>query len=108
VVGRFFVDAATRAKTYYAVTDRRVLIVSSLFSQQIKSLNMGTLAEVSLTESSDGEGTITFGSNLGYSGMFGRPAGWPGSQRYAPPAFEMIPNAKSVYGIVRDAQRDFK
>ena len=108
IVGRFFFDALARTKTYYAVTDVRVLIVSGVFWQQITSLNLATLAQISLTESTGGEGTITFGNNMGYGGPFGRVGGWPGSQRYAPPSFDLIPNAKSVYGIVREAQQEKK
>jgi len=30
---------------------------------------------------------------------------WPGSGKYAPPSFDMIPDAKQVYDIVRHAQK---
>src|ERR1039458_3086202 len=37
IVGRFFVDARMRGKTFYGVTNQRVLIVSGLFSPTTKS-----------------------------------------------------------------------
>ena len=39
VFGRFFVDALQRAKTFYGVTNERVIIVSGLFGRKVKSLN---------------------------------------------------------------------
>src|SRR5258708_9961829 len=82
VFGRFIVDSLNRRKTFYGITSERIIIISSLFSQQIKSLNLRTLTDVSLSERGDGSGTITFGSVY----PMGRwmPASWPGSGRYAP------------------------
>ena len=96
-------DARSRAKTFYGVTNERVIIISGLFSKQVKSLNLRTLMDVSLSERSDGSGTISFGPSY----PTGRwvPSGWPGASRYAPPAFEMIDEAKSVYETIRQAQK---
>jgi len=104
IFGRFWVDAAGRARTFYGVTTERVLIVSGLFSQQTKSLQLRTLSDVSLTQRSDGSGTITFGPTHRMNSVF--PAGaWPGTGLYAPPSFDLIERAKDVYDIVRKAQR---
>ena len=103
IAGRFFVDARGRARTYYGVTDRRVLIVSGLFSQQTKSLQLRTISDVTLSERSDGSGSITFGATHPMAGFF--PAGgWPGSRGYLPPAFDMIEDSKRVYDTIRQAQ----
>ena len=82
VFGRFFADARTRARTYYGVTSERIIIVSGMFSRQIKSLSLRTLTDVSLTERGDGSGTITFGPQFPYPfGRQGNIGGWPGSSR---------------------------
>jgi len=60
VFGRFIVDALTRRKTFYGITNERIVIISGLFSQEIKSLNLRTLTDVYLSERGDGSGTITF------------------------------------------------
>jgi len=60
VVGRFFVDARTRGRTFYGVTSERIIIISGVFSRQTKSLQLRTLSDISLTERADGSGTITF------------------------------------------------
>jgi hypothetical protein len=104
VFGRFIVDALTRGKTFYGITNERIVIISGLFSQDIKSLNLRTLTDISLSERGDGSGTITFGP--AYPVGRWMPAGsWPGAGRYAPPAFDMIERAKEVYEIIRQAQK---
>jgi hypothetical protein len=54
IIGRFFVDAKLRSKTYYALTTERIVIVSGLFSRTTKSLQLRTLSDVSLAESKGG------------------------------------------------------
>jgi hypothetical protein len=106
VFGRFFVDARTRARTYYGVTSERIIIVSGLFSRQIKSLSLRTLTDVSLTERGDGSGSITFGPQLSYP--FGRQynfGGWPGSSQNAMPVFDLVEQVKEAYDIIRRAQQ---
>ena len=104
VFGRFLFDAYNRARIFYGVTNERILIVSGLFARQTKSLQLRTLTDVSLTQRGDGSGTITFGPTHSMNAFF--PAGaWPGAGRYAPPAFDLIENAKGVYDLIRQAQR---
>jgi hypothetical protein len=105
VVGRFFIEARQRGQTFYAVTSERILIVSGLFSRKVKSLNLKTLTDISLSESKSGEGSISFGAQHPMASMFGGMAGWPGSGQYIGPRFDLIANAKSVYEVVRNAQR---
>jgi len=102
--GRFVVDSKSRAGTAYAVTDRRVVIVSGTLSRSVKTLPLRTLSELTLDEKNDGSGTITFGPANPLL-MFGGGAGWPGTRRYQPPAFEFIARAKEVHQRIREAQR---
>jgi hypothetical protein len=99
VIGRFFVDAWRRGRTMYQLTSDRVVITTG---QTIKSLSLRTLSDVTLTERSDGSGTITFGPSNFTSTMY---AGmqWPGVVQV--PAFELIPDARRVYSLIRDAQK---
>jgi hypothetical protein len=104
IFGRFLVDAGNRARTYYGVTNERIIILSGFFSRQIKSLQLRTLTDVSLTQRSDGSGTITFGPTHPLGGFFAG-GSWPGTGRYAPPSFDLIEGAKEAYDIIRNAQR---
>lgn len=103
IVGRFFVDAKMRARTTYGVTNDRVIIVNGLFSQQVKSLQLRTVSDISLIEKSDGSGTITFGPSL--FGNFFAGGSWPGGMRNSPPSFDMIECAREVYETIRRAQK---
>lgn len=105
IIGRFFFEAKQRANTFYAVTNERVLIVSGVFSRKIKSLNLRTLSDLSLSEGKNNEGTISFGGGSPLSSMFGGFPGWPGMEQHLGPRFELVFDAKSVFDIIRDAQR---
>jgi len=104
VIGRFFVDARMRSRTRYGLTNGSIIIVTGRSTGPVRSLLLRTLNEISLTEKADGSGTITFGPQL----LGGRlaPPGWPGSTRYAAPAFEMIEGVKKVYDLIRKTQKE--
>src|SRR5450830_32105 len=95
VIGRFFAEAML-SKTWYAVTPDRVVIVSGVLNIKVKSLNLKTLTDLSLSERKSGEGTITFGAQFARAQMFGVMPGWPGAEQYLSPRFDLIPNAKTV------------
>ncbi len=101
IVGRFFADAVLRSRTYYGLTTERIVIVSGLFSRTTKSLQLRTLSDVSLSESNDGLGTITFGPAAPWWAGSG---GWPGSRQQLSPSFESISAARDVYEKIRAAQ----
>ena len=105
VIGRFFWDAKQRATTYYAVTPERILIVSGVFKRNVKSLNISTLSDLSLSQSSSGEGSILFGPQHARASVAGGFQGWPGSQGQMGPQFDLIGDAKSVYETIRKVQR---
>ena len=100
-VGRFFFDATRRAKTEYGVTDQRIIIDRGPRGA-LTSLELATLGEITINSSGDGSGTIMFGpSNLMTSMYAGTP--WPGLK--LPPSFDMIPDARRVYEIIREARQ---
>lgn len=102
-IGRFFVDAFMRSRTTYAVTTDRVIITTRAFSTSTKSLNLRTLSDITLTERNDGRGTITFGPTNPLAQRFAGTR-WTGASQT--PSFEMISDARRVYNLIRDAQRE--
>jgi hypothetical protein len=99
-IGRFFYDAARRASTEYGVTNQRIIIDRGPRGA-LTSLELPTLGEVTVASSRDGSGTITFGpSNVMATMYAGTP--WPGLK--LPPSFDLIPEAKRVYEIIRQAR----
>ncbi|MDH3976785.1 MAG: PH domain-containing protein [Deltaproteobacteria bacterium] len=105
VFGRFYLDSMQRKKTFYGLTNERIIIISGLFGRKVKNLNLKTLSEVVLKEKSNRSGTISFGAGNPMYSMFGG-TGWPGTGQHLPPSFEMIPNVKDVYNMVRNAQKE--
>jgi len=103
VFGRFIVDAKQRAKTFYGVTNDRVIILSGLFSQKVKSLNIKTLSDITMHQKRDGSGTITLGPSNPFN-FWGGSFAWPGMRQTAN-QFEMIPKVVEVYNIITDAQK---
>jgi len=103
IVGRFFVDARIRARTYYGVTDQRAIIVSGLLSRRVTSLPFKSMPQVTLTERSDRSGTITFGPPVPFAFM-SEGLNWPGTEGRMAPTFGLVENAKEVYRQIRSAQ----
>jgi hypothetical protein len=61
--GRYFIDMRRRASTYYAITDERAIILSGTFRRKIKSLNLRTVSDITVSQRRDGTGTISFGGS---------------------------------------------
>jgi hypothetical protein len=101
LVGRFVIDAKQRARTLYGVTNQRVIIKSGLFSRSVKSINLRTLSDLTMTEKKNGGGTITLGpaSPMSY---------WSGAWMYGidlgPPRLLLEKDARHCYEIIRGAQ----
>ncbi len=101
LIGRFFVDAMMRARTEYAVTNRRAIIVSGLFSRNVKSIDLKTTSEIAISERGDKSGTITFGATP-FGAM--RRYSWSFNPASGTPAFEMIEDVRSVYRIIEQVR----
>ncbi|HKK21912.1 MAG TPA: hypothetical protein VJ983_10600 [candidate division Zixibacteria bacterium] len=99
VVGRFFFDARIRARTYYGLTDRRILILSGYSKLEVKSFEIKSLSRIRLSKSRDGKGTIW----LGTSASRGSGAATNGS---LVPRLDTIDNVESVYHQMMELQTD--
>ncbi len=104
IIGRFFTDAWIRSRTAYAVTNQRILIASGVFSRKVESFPLRTLPQLELTEKSSGRGTIRIGANSGAGAAFLVP-GWPSLRGQRAPCLDGIENARRVYALILDTQR---
>jgi hypothetical protein len=103
VFGRFFVDSWLRGRTYYGVTNERIIIMSGAFSRQTRSLPLKTLSEINLTEWPNGRGTIVFGPMFPMMQHF--VASVPKTGQIGIAALDRIEDAKSVYDLIRKTQK---
>lgn len=99
VAGRFFYDSTARARTTYAVTDRRVLILKRWPFQRLTALALGGLDTINLEEAGDGVGTIHFGARV--SGIqFGESV-----ERRQPPRFIHIRDVRRVFNLIQQTKQ---
>ncbi|MCB1586997.1 MAG: hypothetical protein KDI52_11985 [Xanthomonadales bacterium] len=102
VLGRFIVDRFIRRKTYYGITNERVIIISEFLRKITKSIDLSTLSNINLTEFQYKRGTIYLGAYTLFDTMYeGMPS--PGTGNGVP-KLEMIDEAKSVYYILKNAK----
>jgi hypothetical protein len=101
IFGVFFADMFWRKHTYYAVTNKRVMLVTKWFSSKVQSLALPQLP-MKLTTKADGSGNIVFGST-GAGGFI-----WSRAGRIRiftmPCSFAGIDDAQRVYDIILSAQ----
>lgn len=102
LVGRFFVDAFRRTNTFYAVTDRRALILKQAFGARFHSIPLTPELELNVTPGA--KTTITFGAKGALGSLvkmqhhvFGMAAG--------DDSFEQIPDGQHVYKLIRAQQQ---
>jgi len=97
LVGRYLYDRYRRARTYYGVTDRRVVIIEQRWGgRETTDMSLTGLWELSLKERADKSGTITFGPpNPVFSAR--------GGAKKRSPTFQ-IEDVRRVYDLIRDAQ----
>ena len=101
-VGRFLVEAKQRSRTFYAVTNDCIVIVSGLMSRTMKSIDLRTLSEMALSERRNGSGSILFGPTSPFDWM--QMPGWPGMGSLMATRFDLIAGVRAVYETIRAAQ----
>ncbi len=107
IAGRFAVDAWLRARMFYALTDRRVLIVRRAPWPNFQALSLGRLPETTLNEGSHGRGTIRFGTPaLVPDGEGGRQYASSWTAALDPtPQFLAIDDARNVFAAIQQRAR---
>jgi len=101
--GRFYLDARMRANTFYAITDRRVLILSGMKRINLTTLNIKNLDVIEYSERADGSGSIYFGGK-GPMSLVGSSMNWyPGVKII--PMLDQIAEARVVYMKLMEMQR---
>lgn len=99
--GRFFWDRAERRSARYALTDRRAIETRTFPRRDLRSVPLGSVAELGLEPSAPGRpGTVRFGPPaLSFRGF---PMGGRRGTGQASLTFELIAEAEAVYAAVAD------
>jgi hypothetical protein len=97
--GRFLYERWKKKRTYYALTNRRALIVEhGLRSHSISSASFETLSMIDKRVRSDGIGSISFGGPVTGKWRAGR------NNPPRPPTFDDVDGADAVYQIAINIQ----
>ena len=102
--GRFFYARWQKRRTYYGLTNRRVIVAQDGRSRQMNSAFLNSLPMINKESRSDGIGTLTFGqlspvvSNSRRSNF----SGWNSMNITGTPTFVDIDDAEGVYRLVND------
>jgi hypothetical protein len=104
IAGRFLVDAWLRGRTFYAVTDRRILILRVGPFGSLVALDRDRLPDMRLSEAADGRGTIRFGQPAGQWGRGGFAAWTPSLD--PTPQFIAIEGVRSVFDRIQNPARE--
>ncbi len=98
---RFILDASHRRKTFYCITNKRVLVLSGS-KKTLKTLPVKNIDQLDKTEERDGSGFIIFGNTnplwpwlLGKFYMSGDSI----------PGLEMLPDVNTVFDLLEDLIR---
>lgn len=103
IIGRFFHDAAIRKKTFYGVSDQRVLVVRG---SRITSLDIDRLPRLEFSENRDGSGTIAFeATNLASWGAGMNGLSWWLPASASATQFFHIDRPRHVYDLIRNQTR---
>jgi hypothetical protein len=101
-IGRFPYKEWRRRQTFYALTDRRVLI---LYRQQVQSLSLHALPALELSvDGATGIGSLRFGQAPFPGPLYANTGLEYLAPKYNVPAFTNVRNARQVYALVDQAR----
>jgi hypothetical protein len=102
IVGRFFYKNWKKKKTWYAVTDRRILIVTQGISSNCQTADLDSIPSVSKSIRKNGNGNIKFGNSSVLTSMYDNTGmDFFGSfSGQSVPTFFDIKDAEEVYRLV--------
>ncbi|MCB8923108.1 MAG: hypothetical protein H6662_16090 [Ardenticatenaceae bacterium] len=103
-VGSFLKDLQIRKNLSYALTNKRIIITSNSNAPKIRSLNLQSVSDMSLTQHHNKTGTILFGSAPANTYWIVSTSLHVFNQNM-PPSFDMIDDAKMVFDLIRKTQQ---
>lgn len=108
IFGRFWYKAKKKKRTYYAVTDKRVLVLSDFFSRHFEAAFINSIPVINKSVKTSGTGTIIFGNTNFFATMYGN-TGMDFFASYygvSAPAFYDIKDVESVYQQVNNLRNN--
>ena len=98
--GRFLFDAWSKGRTFYGVTNRRVVVVQNLWNRRFAAAYINTLPTIYKETGSSSIGTLRFNARLPVFGRNSRAGSWESSIVDGIPVFRDIDNIGEVFSLV--------
>ena len=109
--GRFIYTAWKKTHTFYAATNKRVLVLNTGTSRKLTDASISRITSLSLTTRTDGAGTIEFAPepeiSRGWMNTGIRNRGQQMTIDLSRLAFYDIPNAREVYNLIQTKREDY-
>lgn len=96
--GRFIIDHYEKKRTFYAVTNQRVLIINNMYKKSVQAELISQIPALIKTVHKDDIGTIQF-DNVKFD-MSSESDGY-----IYPPAFQDIKNVDTIYKLINDLRK---
>jgi len=103
IFGRFIYKIWRKTHTYYCVTDRRLLILTTLFRRNLQSVYIDQISTIEKSIHSSGRGSLYFGNRPSFSTWYsnsGLEFFFSGPSKVDVPSFYDIPDAQRVYQLI--------
>lgn len=106
VFGRFIYKKMHKEKTYYAVTDKRVITLSNFYSKHIEAAFINSIPTMNKSVNRNGSGSIMFGNPNFFASLYGN----TGLEFFGAyyglyvPTFYDIPEVDRVYNMVNEVR----
>ncbi|MBU7043004.1 MAG: hypothetical protein HXS47_05370 [Theionarchaea archaeon] len=102
VIGRFFYKFWKKKRTFYAVTDKRIVLYTHTFMKKTQSIYIDTLPALNKSVGFGKRGTLTFGNRPFYNALYANTGldflmGFYGDDV---PTFYDIEDVETVYALV--------
>jgi len=104
IFGRFIYKRIKKKHTYYAVTNKRILILTNLFIKGIEAEFISQITCIDKSVHSNGIGTLKFGNSSFFQGMWGNSGMEFFNSHYRKdvPSFYDIQDAEEIYKMVSE------
>jgi hypothetical protein len=106
IFGRFIYKKWKKKRTYYAITNKRVLIVTNTNNRNIEAEFIASIPAINYSQKSNGAGTIRFGNFNFMTDMYANTGMdfFSGFSGKSSPAFFDIDNVKEAYTLVNEVR----
>jgi len=104
IAGRFYYDAMLRQKTFYGITDQRIIMLSGIRTKQSRFISISEIENLEKIENQDGSGSIILGFEE-ITTAYQSEILFPG-QRESTPRLKNLNHVHTPFSIIEKLRRE--